>query len=363
MHRNREISGSPVEDGNGGAQREVQGRKPKMNDQEKSDGPVVPGKPPNKPRHRRRAQGHGEPYTGTKVETLDTAKGEPTAGQPEGDAGAEGVEGRGPAKGNAGQQNAHRTQRRGSAPSALARVREAARRDRKARFTSLFHHITVDALRGSFCALQRDAAPGVDGVTWSQYREDLESNLEDLYGRLHRGAYRAKPSRRVFIPKADGRLRPLGIASLEDKIVQRAVAEVLNAIYEVDFLGFSYGFRPGRSQHNALDALYVGIQSRKVNWVLDADIRGFFDAVDHEWAAQVRRAPDSRQATPATHPEMVEGRGPGQRKEDGERGGNAPRGDDFAPDGEYLYALRLRPLGSVGGQADPREADAISGPV
>jgi group II intron reverse transcriptase/maturase len=187
------------------------------------------------------------------------------------------------AKGNAGQQNTPRTQCRTSVPSALDRVREVARRDRKAKFTALFHHLTVDRLRGAFLALQRKAAPGVDDVTWEQYEENLEGNLLDLHERLHRGAYRAKPSRRVYIPKTDGRQRPLGIASLEDKLVQRAVVEVLNAIYEADFLGFSYGFRPRRSQHQALDALAVGIRRCKVSWLLDADIRGYFDAIAHGW--------------------------------------------------------------------------------
>src|SRR5659263_531881 len=141
----------------------------------------------------------------------------------------------------------------------------------------------LDRLRTAYWALNPRAAAGVDGVTWGAYRQDLEANLQDLHGRVHRGAYRARPSRRVYIPKADGRLRPLGIASLEDKILQRAVVEVLNAVYEVDFLGFSYGFRPGRSPHDALDALAVGIEKRKVNWILDADIRGFYDAIDHGW--------------------------------------------------------------------------------
>ncbi len=143
------------------------------------------------------------------------------------------------------------------------------------RFTALLHHVTVEQLGSAFHALERGAAPGSDGVTWEQYAQDLEANLRALHARLHQGAYRAKPSRRAYIPKADGRPRPLGIAALEDKIVQRAVVEVLNAIYETDFLGFSYGFRPGRSQHDALDALAVGILRRKVNWVLDADIRVF----------------------------------------------------------------------------------------
>jgi group II intron reverse transcriptase/maturase len=162
-------------------------------------------------------------------------------------------------------------------------VREAARTDRKKRFTALLHHITIDRLRAAYLALQRRAAPGVDDMTWNEYGQDLEARLADLHGRVHRGAYRAKPSRRVYIPKPDGRQRPLGIAALEDKILQRAVVEVLNAIYEVDFVGFSYGFRPGRSQHHALDALAFAIMCKKVNWVLDADIRGFFDTIDHGW--------------------------------------------------------------------------------
>jgi group II intron reverse transcriptase/maturase len=162
-------------------------------------------------------------------------------------------------------------------------VREAATRDRKKRFTALLHHVTIDRLRAAYLALERKAAAGVDGMTWNEYGHDLEARLADLHGRVHRGAYRAKPSRRVYIPKPDGRERPLGIAALEDKIVQRAIVEVLNAIYEVDFLGFSYGFRPGRNQHDALDALATAITRKKVNWVLDADIRGFFDAIDHGW--------------------------------------------------------------------------------
>ena len=194
------------------------------------------------------------------------------------------MEGRGLAKGNLRQQNAPRTQSRDGAPSALERVRQAAERDKKVRFTALLHHVyNVERLRAAYFALKREAAPGVDGETWQHYGEALEANLPDLSGRLKRGAYRAKPVKRVYIPKADGRQRPLGIPALEDKIVQRATVEVLNAIYETDFLGFSYGFRPGRSQHHALDALYAGLLTRKVNWVLDVDIRGFFDAIDHGW--------------------------------------------------------------------------------
>jgi RNA-directed DNA polymerase len=162
-------------------------------------------------------------------------------------------------------------------------VRQAARERKQERFTALLHHLTVGLLRESFYALQRQASPGIDGVTWQEYATGLEDRLVDLHNRVHRGAYRAQPSRRVYIPKADGRQRPLGIAALEDKIVQQAVVTILNQIYEVDFKGFSYGFRPGRSPHQALDALTVGIQWKRVNWVLDADIRGFFDNMSHEW--------------------------------------------------------------------------------
>ncbi len=168
--------------------------------------------------------------------------------------------------------------------SALERIRQAACRDRKMRFTTLWHHVhNIHRLRQAYFSLKRNAAPGVDGLTWQQYGENLEANLQELSERLQRGAYRAKPVRRVYIPKADGRQRPLGVTALEDKIVQRATVEVMNAIYETDFLGFSYGFRPGRSPHHALDALSVGITRKKVNWVLDADVCGFFDAIDHEW--------------------------------------------------------------------------------
>jgi group II intron reverse transcriptase/maturase len=165
----------------------------------------------------------------------------------------------------------------------LLGVREAAQRDKKCRFNNLLHHITPELLRASFFELKKQAAPGVDGETWRDYAKDFERQIDDLHGRIHRGAYRAKPSKRTYIPKLDGKLRPLGIAALEDKIVQQAVRTVLECIYEQDFLGFSYGFRPGRSQHRALDALYVGIMKRKVNWIIDADIRGFFDNISHEW--------------------------------------------------------------------------------
>src|SRR5262245_49625958 len=185
---------------------------------------------------------------------------------------AEPVEQRAGAKGNADEQSTHRAQGRERVSQALERVRKAARLKKNEKFTALLHHMNLDLLREAFFALKRDAAPGVDGVTWRTYEADLDLKLTDLASRVHRGAYRALPSRRTYIPKADG-------IALEDKIVQRATAEVLNCIFEEDFLGFSYGFRPGRGQHNALDALCVGITTKKVNFVFDADIRSFFDEV------------------------------------------------------------------------------------
>jgi RNA-directed DNA polymerase len=221
-----------------------------MNGHGKSDRPIVPAKLPNK------------------------------AGKPA----AEAVEGRGLTKGNTGQQNTPRTQgRTKEVPRALERVRQAAIRNKKEKFTVLLHHVTVDSLREAFYSIKRKAKAGIDGVTWEQYEAELEKNLKDLHSMLQRGAYRAKPSRRAYIPKPDGRLRPLGIAALEDKIAQRAIAEVLNAIYETDFLGFSYGFRPGHMAHEALDALAVAIRFKKVSWLLDADIQGYFDAICHDW--------------------------------------------------------------------------------
>src|SRR3984893_6551473 len=193
------------------------------------------------------------------------------------------VEPRAGTKGNAGQQNARRAQDRESASNALDRIRRVARERKKEKFTSLCHHISVELLEEPFYELKKNAAPGADGLTWQEYETDLERSLEDLYARLHRGAYRAQPSRRRYIPKPDGRERPLAVAALEDKIVQRATLAVLNAIYEEDFLGFSYGFRPNRGQHDALDALSAGIISTKVNWILDADIRSFFDSVNQDW--------------------------------------------------------------------------------
>ncbi len=196
---------------------------------------------------------------------------------------AEPVEPRAEAKGNAGQTDTGRMQSRGTVAQGLERIRQAARERRKERFTSLLHHISVDMLREVFGELKQNAAPGVDGLTCRDYEADLESNLENLHSRVHRGAYRALPSRRVYIPKHDGQQRPLAVAALEDKIVQRAAVTMLNAIYEEDFLGFSYGFRPGRGAHDAMDALVVAIESRRVNYILDADIRAFFDTVSQEW--------------------------------------------------------------------------------
>lgn len=196
---------------------------------------------------------------------------------------AEGMEGRRPTKENIGQTTPPRTRSRTSGSSGLHGVREAARRDKQTRFTALLHHVTVELLRDSYYALKREAAPGVDGITWQEYGTNLDEKLADLHCRIHRGTYRAQPSKRTYIPKADGRQRPLGIAALEDKVVQQAVVTVLNQIYEEDFLGFSYGFRPRRSPHQALDALWVGIMRKQVNWILDADVRGFFDNLSHEW--------------------------------------------------------------------------------
>ena len=221
--------------------------------------------------------GGGESYSGI-VPTKQPNKSESSP--------AEAVEGRPLTKENTQQPNPCRTPSRESGLSGLERVREAAKQDGKLKFTALLHHVSIDLLRGSYYSLKKQAAPGVDGVTWREYGENLEARLSDLHGRIHRGAYRAQPSRRVWIPKADGRQRPLGVAALEDKVVQYAVGTVLNQVWEEDFLGFSYGFRPGRGQQDALDALWVGIVRKKVNWILDLDIRSFFDKLQHSWLVQ-----------------------------------------------------------------------------
>ncbi|MGY4501580.1 RNA-directed DNA polymerase [Bradyrhizobium sp. GM24.11] len=223
-----------------------------MHDPEKSDSGIVAAKPANKA---------GRPVT------------EPAEPRPG-------------TKGNEGQQSTLRAQHRARVTQALDRVRKAARLKKKERFTALLHHITVDTLQMAFYALRRKAAPGVDGMTWQDYEADLEPRLRELHERVHRGAYRPQPSRRTYIPKADGKQRPLAIAALEDKIVQGATVMVLNAIYEGDFVGFSYGFRPGRGPHDALDALTVAITTRKVNWILDADVQNFFGSVSQDWLVQ-----------------------------------------------------------------------------
>jgi len=225
----------------------------------KSDFAIVAVKPANK----------AEPFA------AERSAAEPTV--------AESAEPRAETKGNTDQQSTCRTQSRVSVSQALERIRKVARERKKERFTALFHHISIELLEEAFFELKEDAAPGVDRLTWKDYEADLERSLEDLHDRVQRGAYRALPSRRVYIPKPDGRQRPLTVAALEDKIVQRAVATLLNGIYEEDFLGISYGFRPGRGTHDALDALCVGIDSRKVSFILDADIRSFFDEINQEW--------------------------------------------------------------------------------
>src|ERR1700758_3226697 len=230
-----------------------------MHGHEKSDPAIVARKPANK----------------AEDSVAERSVAEPNAAEP--------VERRAGAKGNAGQQSTRRTQCRVGVSQALERIRKVAKERNKEKFTALVHHISTDLLEGAFYELKADAAPGVDRLTWKDYEANLESNIEDLHHRVQRGAYRALPSRRVYIPKPDGRQRPLAVAALEDKIVQRAAATLLNAIYEVDFLGFSYGFRPERGTHDALDALCVGIVSKKVSYILDADIRSFFDEINQKW--------------------------------------------------------------------------------
>ena len=238
-----------------------------MHDREKSDSAIVAVKPTNK------------------------------AGAPA----AEPMEPRAGTKRNAEEQSTHRTLGRERVSQALQRVRQAARQRKKEKFTALLHHLSIDLLREAFLALKRDAAPGVDDMTWLTYAADLDRNLTDLHARVHRGAFRALPSRRVYIPKADGRQRPLAVAALEDKIVQRATVAVLNSIYEEDFLGFSYGFRPKRGQHDALDALVVGITAKRVNFILDADVRSFFDEVSQLWLVRFVKHRVGDHASSAAH--------------------------------------------------------------
>ena len=282
-----------------------------MHEPEKSDSVVVAGKPTNK----------AERFA------------------------AEPVEPRAETKGNAGQQSTRRAQDRVSVSQALERVRQAARRGKKERFTSLLHHVAPAMLRMAFYAMKRDAAPGVDGVTWETYEKDLDRRIEDLHARVKRGAYRALPSRRSYIPKEDGSRRPLAVAALEDKIVQRATAAVLSAIFEEDFLGFSYGFRSKRSQHDALDALIVGISSRKVNFILDADIRSFFTKVSQQWVVRFleHRIGDTRILRLVQKWLRAGVLEDGDRDDRGE--GDRSRLGDFTVAGERLSSLRLRSLG------------------
>jgi len=253
LHRSWEVSS--VSDGilSGGAGKG--NRNPAINADEKSDAPIVPEKPPNK---------------GQASFLIEECS-------------AEAVEGRGAAKGNAGETPAGRTQRRETASKGIEGIREAAKRDKRLKFTALLHHITPSLLVESFYDLNKTAAVGVDGVTWRDYESTLYERVHELHREIHSGAYRALASRRTYILKTDGKLRPLGIAAVEDKIVQQAVVKVLSAIYEEDFLGFSYGFRRGRGQHDALDALWMGILTKQIGWILDADISAFFDTIDHEW--------------------------------------------------------------------------------
>jgi RNA-directed DNA polymerase len=255
MHENRETSGTSRSNQDRDRSEKANSRNADRHVSEESDRAIVPVNQPNK----------------------------------EEQSSAEVGEGRARAKENIAQSHTSPTQSGERVSQGLRGVRQAARERRHEPFTALLHHMTVDLLRDSFSALKRQAAPGVDGVTWEEYEVGLEGRLADLHSRIHRGAYRAQPSRRVYIPKADGRQRPLGVAALEDKVVQQAVVTILNEIYEVDFQGFSYGFRPGRSPHQALDALSVGLHRKRVNWVLDADIRGFFDQMSHEWTMKFVR--------------------------------------------------------------------------
>ena len=257
MHENRETSELSARESGADRPEKAESRTAGMNGTEESDRGMVPMKQPNK----------GEP---------------PVRGS-----NAEVAEGKARTEENISQTRTNPTQGGEKGVSqGLAGVRRAARGRKGERFTALLHHLTLELLRDSFYALKRKAAAGVDGVRWEEYENGLEGRLADLHSRVHRGAYRAQPSRRVYIPKSDGRQRPLGIAALQDKIVQGAVVTILNEIYESDFLGFSYGFRPERSQHQALDALTVGITRRRVNWVVDLDIRGFYDNMDHEWTVK-----------------------------------------------------------------------------
>src|SRR5499433_2438129 len=257
---------------------------------------------------------------------------------------AESVEGDDGTKRNAERQSTVRTQGREAVSQAQDRIREAVNRNKKEKVTALLHHVSVDVLRWAFFNLKKQAAPGVDGLTWVDYAADLERNLTDLHARVHSGAYRALPSRRKYIPKADGKQRPLGIAAVEDKIVQAAVVAILTPIYEAEFLGFSYGFRPGRSQHDALDALAYGIRARKINWILDADVRSFFDTISPEWLVRFieHRIGDRRiiRLIQKWLKAGCVGRGPVDR----DNGGYPAGGNGITAAGQRVPSLRLRSL-------------------
>jgi len=300
MHENREISSAPWSKDQGRSAK-ARNRTADMYVLEKSDCAVLPVNQPN------------------------------NGGQPSTETG----EGRAQTKENIVPPRMHPTRSGKRMSQGLDGVRKAAKERRQEQFSALLHHLSVGLLRDSFYALQRQASPGVDGVTWQEYETGLEDRLVDLHSRAHRGTYRAQPSRRVFIPKADGRQRPLGVAALEDKVLQQAVVTILNQIYEVDFKGFSYGFRPGRSPHQALDALTVGIQRKKVNWVLDADIRGFFDNMSHEWTMKSGGRPED---TPPD-PEMAESGHIGRRPVVGDEAGYAAGSSDITADRQRVPAL------------------------
>jgi len=263
---------------------------------------------------------------------------------------AENEEGRLSIKENAGQPHTYSTQSGKGVSQGLAGVRKAARENKEMKYSALLHHLTVDLLRKSFYSLKRKAAPGVDGVTWHEYETGIEDRVMDLHGRVHRGVYRAMPSRRVYIEKEDGRQRPLGVAALEDKTVQHAVVTILNQIYEEDFLGFSSGFRPGRGQHDALDALSYALLKKKANFILDGDIRGLFRQSRQQLAGQVRGAPRRRSSHSEAHPEMVESRGHGGGQMVGTEDGQSARFGNLTAPREHLPALRFR---SLGGRLDP----------
>ncbi len=296
-----------------------------MNGAKKSDSLIIPAKPANK------------------------------AGPPA----AEPVEGSSGTERNAELQSTVRTQSREAVSQAQDRIRGAVTRNKKEKLTALLHHITVDVLRRVFFKLKKRAAPGVDGVTWEDYAADLDRNLTDLHARVHRGAYRALPSRRRYIPKADGKQRPLGIAAIEDKIVQAAVVALLTPIYEAEFLGFSYGFRPGRSQHDALDALAYGIKARKINWILDADISRFFDSLSPEWLVRLVecRIGDQRiirliqKWDHPPDPEMAEGGCAGRGPLDRDNGGHPAGISGITTACERVSPLCLRSLGPAVAQA------------